>query len=281
MSHFALSTELLPPHDGPVAAVAVIAGSTIVTGSDDGLVRMWTPVHDGVGPAMYAESGIAAEAEGPIRALLAVAPGAAASYPDGGVFVGSQDTHIRGYTPDGILVRTLSGHTGGVVSLAWSASGALLSGAWDGTARVWNIIDGTCLLTLGGHENGVCVCGLPNGDIVTGAAARCLAVVDGCACVVLLLLLLLLLLYVWVGCGWGGWEWVAFASTFRGCACASRQHRAEIRGGEARRLQVRWLCKCALSVAADMRRAAQDSNFSGWRYSGAACHVGSGVGADS
>mmetsp|Transcript_20505 Transcript_20505/g.45637 ORF Transcript_20505/g.45637 Transcript_20505/m.45637 type:complete len:398 (+) Transcript_20505:103-1296(+) len=37
----------------------------------------------------------------------------------------------------------------------------LVSGSWDGTARIWNVATGTCLATLDNHENGVSVVGLP------------------------------------------------------------------------------------------------------------------------
>lgn len=41
----------------------------------------------------------------------------------------------------------------------------LISGSWDGTAKVWDVASGSCLVTLGGHENGVCVLGLPDGKV--------------------------------------------------------------------------------------------------------------------
>ncbi|CAN0451722.1 unnamed protein product, partial [Hapterophycus canaliculatus] len=39
----------------------------------------------------------------------------------------------------------------------------LISGSWDGTAKVWDVAGGSCIVTLSGHENGVCVLGLPDG----------------------------------------------------------------------------------------------------------------------
>jgi phospholipase A-2-activating protein len=59
-----------------------------------------------------------------------------------------------------------------VISLSWSASGHLISGSWDGTAKIWDVAKGEVLQTLEGHENGVCVLGLPNGDIATGSTGR-------------------------------------------------------------------------------------------------------------
>jgi WD40 repeat protein len=42
-----------------------------------------------------------------------------------------------------------------------------VSGSWDGTARVWDLSTGTCVSVLEGHENGVNVCALDDGTIVT------------------------------------------------------------------------------------------------------------------
>jgi len=54
-------------------------------------------------------------------------------------------------------------------------TGDLISGSWDGTAKVWKLHDdgtATCIQTLPGHENGVCVLGLPNGTVATGSAGQ-------------------------------------------------------------------------------------------------------------
>ena len=65
---------------------------------------------------------------------------------------------------------TLTGHDNAVTSLSLvtlvsASSGAasrtfLLSGSWDGTAKLWDIAKATCLTTMPGHENTVCVQGL-------------------------------------------------------------------------------------------------------------------------
>ena len=71
-------------------------------------------------------------------------------------------------------MRQLEGHEHGVISLSWThpqdatSKPSLISGSWDGTARVWDLEAGTSTI-LPGHENGVCVMGLPNGNIVTGS----------------------------------------------------------------------------------------------------------------
>lgn len=80
------------------------------------------------------------------------------------------------FSEDGTLVRQLDGHEKGVISLSFAADGSLVSGSKDGTARVWSLgtPGGEARLeaTLKGHENGVCVLGLPNGDIATGSTGQ-------------------------------------------------------------------------------------------------------------
>ena len=80
------------------------------------------------------------------------------------------------------LTRELKGHTNNVSSLSWlqqpqnngpssySSSLLLLSGSWDGTARIWNIDNGECVQVLPDHENTTVVLGLESGGIVTGSA---------------------------------------------------------------------------------------------------------------
>jgi WD40 repeat protein len=62
----------------------------------------------------------------------------------------------------------LSGHTDTIVSLAFSASGALLASAsLDSTVRVWSAQDGACLRTLEGPADDVhWVAWHPRGDVV-------------------------------------------------------------------------------------------------------------------
>jgi WD40 repeat protein len=56
-------------------------------------------------------------------------------------------------------LRALQGHEGGVISLRWDHTGTrLLSGSWDGTARIWDIATSECIAILPGHENGKLVC---------------------------------------------------------------------------------------------------------------------------
>ncbi len=53
-------------------------------------------------------------------------------------------------------LRTLEGHTGWVLSVAFSPDGALLaSGSNDNTVRLWRVSDGAQLRTLEGHTDEV------------------------------------------------------------------------------------------------------------------------------
>jgi phospholipase A-2-activating protein len=95
-----------------------------------------------------------------------------ATLPKGGFAAGSSDKSIRVYTREGTLVKTLDGHESGVLSLSMTAAGDLVSGSWDGTARVWDLASYKCTQTLAGMENAITVLGLPNGDIVCGSTGR-------------------------------------------------------------------------------------------------------------
>ena len=65
----------------------------------------------------------------------------------------------------------MNGHTNAVTSLSWiegqdnTTNPWLVSGSWDGTAKIWNINSTNntydCLCTLDNHENTVSVAGLP------------------------------------------------------------------------------------------------------------------------
>ena len=55
-----------------------------------------------------------------------------------GCFVsGGYDGVIRVYSCDGDIVAELIGHTAGITSLAHGMNGTIVSGSWDGSARVF------------------------------------------------------------------------------------------------------------------------------------------------
>lgn len=112
-----------------------------------------------------------------MRALQAIGAGVApARLPTGGFAAASSDGIIRLYTRDGVAAGELAGHKSLVTSLALTPSGQLVSGSWDGTARVWDLESGETVQEIPGLENHVCVAALANGDIVVGTTGE---VVDG------------------------------------------------------------------------------------------------------
>jgi WD40 repeat protein len=83
------------------------------------------------------------------------------------------DTYIRVFDSIGNPLLQLAGHAKGVISFSWTATGQLISGSWDGTARIWEFsgkpeeVVANCVAILDKHENGVQVLGLPDGSVAT------------------------------------------------------------------------------------------------------------------
>ncbi len=98
---------------------------------------------------------------------------------------GCHDSNIRIFdfnnipSDSPVFKQSLGGHRSSVSSLstiplsqgtATTDEFLLVSGSWDGTARVWDLNKNSCVAVLPDHENSVCVLGLPNGLLVTGSA---------------------------------------------------------------------------------------------------------------
>ena len=73
--------------------------------------------------------------------------------PDGSLWSGSLDGTLKHWSADGICLQTLSGHGGGIWSIALSLSGKLLvSGSQDQTIKLWDTASGRLLDTLSGEH---------------------------------------------------------------------------------------------------------------------------------
>ena len=94
---------------------------------------------------------------------------------------GCKDSIVRVFSHAHELLFQLEGHEKAVTSLSWARTASdsspqyLVSGSWDGTAKVWNMSNKSLVTTLEGHENTVSVCGLESEsddkiNIATGSA---------------------------------------------------------------------------------------------------------------
>jgi len=89
---------------------------------------------------------------------------------------GCKDAVLRIFDQEHNLIGTLQGHDKPVTSLAWCGEPGqyLISGSWDGTAKVWNFAQRSLIATLPDHENSVSVTGLSRSghmlNIATGSA---------------------------------------------------------------------------------------------------------------
>lgn len=106
-------------------------------------------------------------------------------HPDGLVVSGGKDTIIEVKSPNSVATdnaeRLLIGHAHNVCTLDVSPEGTyLVSGGWDGQARVWNLSKWETEFQLGGHE-GMAVWSVVAFDertVVTGCADKSIRVFD-------------------------------------------------------------------------------------------------------
>jgi phospholipase A-2-activating protein len=159
-------------HDGPVRSLCIGPLGEIFSGcqSNSPTARRWSMNYenqiDGINVKVD-EIGNAIFHDHWITAVAALPANPVSVLPKGCLVTGCMDNIIRIYDTIGNPLMNLEGHTKGIISFSWSIEGYLLSGSWDGTAKVWDLNTGLCLFTLGDQENGVHVLGCNNGHIAT------------------------------------------------------------------------------------------------------------------
>jgi WD40 repeat protein len=154
-------------HDGPIRCMSIGPLGEVVTGcqSDSPNVKRWTITEHTLefsGSPIFHDHWVTA---------------VTSSVQLGFIVTGCMDCKIRVYDTTGNPVMVLEGHVKGVISFSWTAGGSLISGSWDGTAKIWDLSrNGLLTHSLGPHENGVNVLGLPDGRIATTSTGEA---VDG------------------------------------------------------------------------------------------------------
>ena len=162
----ALSLEL-GGHGGRVRAVAVLPGGQVVSGGDDGRVRVWVWVWVW-DPAAVASPLELVGHHGIVRAVAAL--------PDGRVVSGGDDRRVLLWDPDAIGAPAVElGHHGREVrTLAVMPDGRVVSGGDDWRVLVWDPHRvGAASIGLNGHRGIVrTVAVLPDGRVVSGGDDR-------------------------------------------------------------------------------------------------------------
>ena len=132
----------------------------LVVGTQMGALFEWTLPSQSLTPIGY-------QHDHGVSAILSNSQVYVTGCKDAGIRVFDANTHE--------LVRTMKGHDKPVTSLAWVSTTHLVSGSWDGTAKIWNLATGALVATLPNHENSVCVTGLVSDNpavllVATGSA---------------------------------------------------------------------------------------------------------------
>lgn len=153
----------------------------MATASRDATVRLWKRIDSQ--PTKFDDS-ISSQAQAFVNAIAYMPP--STDFPEGLIVSGGKDTIIDvrqpGRPPEENADRLLLGHQGNVCSLDVSPDAKapyLVSGSWDGTAKVWDIRKGEDTATLEGHEGSVwAVLAYDHRAIITGTSVtrrrRCL-----------------------------------------------------------------------------------------------------------
>lgn len=154
-------TGVLEGHVGAVRAVCVSDdGSQAVSGSADGILRLWDLAD---------------------RACLQTIPtgsepiAGVALAPDGRWAISAGQSVALWDLADGRCLRSFAGHTGRVTSLSLRSDAAqALTGSEDRTVRLWDIETGECLRVFEGHTATItCVClSLDGRFAISGSAAQ-------------------------------------------------------------------------------------------------------------
>ncbi|KAL7948097.1 PFU domain-containing protein [Trichoderma barbatum] len=179
MAEFKLSAQLLG-HEADVRAVSFPSPDFALSASRDCTVRIWRRTQT-TPPAF--EGALVSRGSEYVNTVAFFPP--SQEHQNGLVVSGGKDTIIEVKSPSLSAAdnaeRLLIGHAHNVCTLDVSPKGTyLVSGGWDGQARVWNLSKWETEVMLGGHE-GMAVWSVVAFDettVVTGCADKSIRVFD-------------------------------------------------------------------------------------------------------
>ncbi|KAF4466530.1 Ubiquitin homeostasis lub1 [Fusarium albosuccineum] len=179
MADFKLSAQLIG-HESDVRAVAFPSPDTVVTASRDCSLRIWRS-NQASHPNF--DASLLSRGSEYINSVAVFPP--SNDHPDGFVVSGGKDTIIEVKSPKAAssdnAERLLVGHAHNVCTLDVSPSGSyLVSGGWDGQARVWSSQKWETELMLSGHESMAVwsVVAIDDHTVLTGCADKSIRVFD-------------------------------------------------------------------------------------------------------
>ncbi|GAB1544249.1 hypothetical protein NUACC21_69250 [Scytonema sp. NUACC21] len=148
-------------HEGSVVSVAISTdGKTIVSGSDDGTVRLWDNIGNPISPPLRGHQGYVSSVAISIDAKIIVS--------------GGKDGTVRLWNNGGNpICKPLLGHQGCVRTVAMSSDGKIIaSGGDDKTVRLWNSAGNFICKPLRGHKDYVKALAIsPDGKVIVSAGA--------------------------------------------------------------------------------------------------------------
>ncbi|KAF7560464.1 hypothetical protein G7046_g3704 [Stylonectria norvegica] len=179
MTDFKLSAQLVG-HESDVRAVSFPSPDTVITASRDCTVRIWR--RGQASPPSF-EGLLLSRGSEYVNSVTFFPP--SQDHADGLVVSGGKETIIEVKSPSRTLAdnaeRLLVGHSHNVCTLDVSPKGTyLVSGGWDGQARVWNPSKWETELMLGGHDSVAVwsVVALDEKTVVTGCADKNIRIFD-------------------------------------------------------------------------------------------------------
>ncbi|KAJ1966719.1 WD repeat protein Lub1 [Dispira parvispora] len=175
---------ILTGHEADVRAVLGPQPNVYYTASRDTTIRAWSRDSSSAFPRTV---GVFVGHSKYVSSLALLPPNA--TYPAGLLASGGMDRSIRLYDPSNVTngdtaqpMHTLEGHRDNVCCLTVTQQGDLVSGSWDGTAKVWH--NWQVATELVGHQYAIwAVLSLPDGSILTGSADKLIKRWQGSNCV--------------------------------------------------------------------------------------------------